>query len=468
VVIVFIDTTSVFVNDDFAGLTMGDLIQDADPNTPGNQAALFGVSAFATIQEGVDAVDPGGPVFITDDLATDGPGTYTENVTITKDVQIIGTEGDPAAVRVDGNQAGSVFTIGATFTVTIDSVTIQNGSAVQGGGINNLGNLTLANSTVTGNSASNDGGAIFNAGTLNVDGSTIGDSIIENDVWSQSASAGDLVFVFVDTQNSTAGMNVLLDVLENDGTTVIDNNNLGISAGGTVAQGGSVFYNVQGDPFAGDPVTPYQIYASVVDPGTAIAETEGNDDAGSANPITEENLVTGTIESATDADVFSVTVADGSSLVVILDSLAGTNAILEILDTDGTSVLATGTVDAFSLDSAAIASGLPAGTYFIRVTGNAGATGGYQFVAKEVAGADQVAETESNNTPATANPLSASQFGQGSLLQVGGNTALRGGGIFNAATGTVTVTNLSVISNNTASGNGGIDGGAESITTAAW
>jgi hypothetical protein len=119
----------------------------------------------------------------------------------------------------------------------------------------------------------------------------------------------------------------------------------------------------------------------------------------------------------------------------------------------------TGTVDAFSLDSAAIASGLAAGTYFIRVTGNAGATGGYQFVAKEVASTDQVAETESNNTPATANPLSASQFGQGSLLQVGGNTALRGGGIFNASAGTVTVTNLSVIANNTATGNASTDGG---------
>src|SRR5690606_28663545 len=140
---------------------------------------------------------------------------------------------------------------------------------------------------------------------------------------------------------------------------------------------------------------------------SAIAETEPNDDSTTATAITEDLLVTGTLGSGTDVDVFSINVAAGSSLVVILDSLAGTDAVLEILDTNGTTVLETGTVDAFSLDSAAIARALTGGTYFIRVTGDMGATGDYRFVASVVAPTDQVLETEPNDETADANLLVA-------------------------------------------------------------
>ena len=297
---------AVYVNDDFTG-TNGTIIADADPNTPGNQMAVIGENAFSTIQAGVNAVSDSGTVSITDDLSTDGPGTYNENVTINKPVTIQATEGDPSAVIVDGGAAGSVFTIAAGNTVTLDSMTIQNGSAANGGGINNAGNLTLTNSLVQNNSASANGGGISNSGTLTVDNSTIGQFLVENDVWSQTGAAGDLVFAFVDAQNSTASQDVLLDVLENDGSTVIDNFNSGISAGGSVTQGGNVFYNVQSNPFGGGEVTPYQIYSSVVDPAAAIAETESNDTSATANPITAETLVTGDLGTATDADYFPST-----------------------------------------------------------------------------------------------------------------------------------------------------------------
>ena len=467
----------------------------------------FGTDAFASIQDAVDAAAANGTGLDTIDVAA---GTFTENVTINTNVNIIGTTG----AIVDGGASGSVFKITAGNTVTLDSLTIQNGSAIDGGGIFNAGTLTLSNSTVQNNSASGDGGGIFtnsgstltvngstvstntaqfgggianfggtatiqggsqitgntagadgggiyNAGTLTVDGSsTIGQFLVENDVWSQSApTAGDLVFAFVDAQNSTAGQDVLLDVLENDGSTVIDNFNNGISAGGAVTQGGDVFYNVQANPFGGDEVTPYEIYASVVDPSAAVPETESNDTSVTANAISEETLITGDLGSATDQDYFSISVTDpNSSLVVILDSLAGTDAVVELLGTDGSTVLATGTVDDFSKDSAAIASGLSIGMYFIRVTGNAGATGGYQFVAKTVAPAtDQVAESEPNNDTANADLLAAGKFGQGNLVDVGGNTAINGGGIYN--TGTATVTGFTLISDNTATGNSSTEGG---------
>ncbi len=179
--------TTVYVNDDFGPLSDGTVIQDADPNTSGDQTAVVGITAFATIQAGVDAVqdDPASVVNITDDInganaspnasiVNDGPGTYTENVVINKSVTIVATEQDPAAVIVDGDQAGSVFSIAADNTVVLDSMTIQNGLAQAGGGVDSAGTLTLNNDFIQNNTASADGGGVHSAGpALTIQGGTI-------------------------------------------------------------------------------------------------------------------------------------------------------------------------------------------------------------------------------------------------------------------------------------------------------
>src|SRR4029077_11646885 len=113
-------------------------------------------------------------------------------------------------LAVDGNATSRVFQIGSGETVTISGLTIRNGhddttgggidnesgatltisnstlstntagsvgnSAVEGGGIFNIGTLTIVNSTVSANTAggiSGGGGGIFNGGTLNVVNSTV-------------------------------------------------------------------------------------------------------------------------------------------------------------------------------------------------------------------------------------------------------------------------------------------------------
>ncbi len=90
--------------------------------------------------------------------------TYTENLTI------------PISLTIDG--AGATTTIinghvdfpSSTSTVTLRGVTIQNGSAVNGGGIfNSGGTLTITNSTISGNTASGFGGG-FGGGIYNSSG----------------------------------------------------------------------------------------------------------------------------------------------------------------------------------------------------------------------------------------------------------------------------------------------------------
>jgi predicted outer membrane repeat protein len=103
-------------------------------------------------------------------------GTYTELVTIPRDVTIRG-EGQERTV-VDGGGRGPVVLINSS-RVTIGGMTIQNGEAssaggrgIFGGGIRNGGTLTIESSTFSNNRALRSGGGIFNDGTLTVKNTT--------------------------------------------------------------------------------------------------------------------------------------------------------------------------------------------------------------------------------------------------------------------------------------------------------
>ncbi|HEX4609356.1 MAG TPA: hypothetical protein VH092_14260, partial [Urbifossiella sp.] len=117
--------STTYVDDDFAGMAPGTPIPDADPLTPGDQPAVFGVDAFATIQAGVTAVAAGGTVRV-------APGTYQENVTVGKPLTLLGANagvagagarGAESDVITSGNQT-AVFTVSSS-NVTIDGFTID-------------------------------------------------------------------------------------------------------------------------------------------------------------------------------------------------------------------------------------------------------------------------------------------------------------------------------------------------------
>jgi hypothetical protein len=92
--------------------------------------------------------------------------TYTENLTITINLTILGASA-PTTI-IDGGGVKSVVTIpNATPHVRLFNFTIRNGHGTYpggGGGIQNFGNMTLNNSTVSGNSADTYGGAASRTG----------------------------------------------------------------------------------------------------------------------------------------------------------------------------------------------------------------------------------------------------------------------------------------------------------------
>ena len=87
-------------------------------------------------------------------------GTFTGNFTINQSLNLHGKH----HATLDGNQTGSVLTIIDTVTpgvvVTIDHITIKNGNAINGGGINNNAQLTLTDVKVIDNTATEFGGGI--------------------------------------------------------------------------------------------------------------------------------------------------------------------------------------------------------------------------------------------------------------------------------------------------------------------
>src|SRR6185295_1661125 len=115
-----------------------------------------------------------GELTITDNLTINGPGIFV--------------------ITVDGNHASRVFSVLQFVAVTISGLTVSNGSVTDnaGGGIFNVGNLTLSNVVLSGNSAvganiGGAGGAVFN--------SSLGDLTINNSALNNnSASRGGGIF----------------------------------------------------------------------------------------------------------------------------------------------------------------------------------------------------------------------------------------------------------------------------------
>jgi CSLREA domain-containing protein len=112
------------------------------------------------------------------DFSVDGPITLGSTLPfIDDDVTIDGTG---HSVAVSGGGTVRVLVVNGGVAVSINTLTIQNGftdivvgvTTKEGGGIFNFGNLTVTNSTFSGNQATDKGGAISNGGALTVTNST--------------------------------------------------------------------------------------------------------------------------------------------------------------------------------------------------------------------------------------------------------------------------------------------------------
>lgn len=150
-------------------------LADGVPQTVGGATTLR-----AAVQEANLVTSPGGGVIVLD------PGVYVltlpgavEDDSLTGDLDITGQ------VTIAGNGAGTVVIDASGLdraldvrpggSLSLQGVTIRNGAAVleDGGGIRNLGELTVSGSSVVDSASDLDGGGVYNDGTLVIDASTV-------------------------------------------------------------------------------------------------------------------------------------------------------------------------------------------------------------------------------------------------------------------------------------------------------
>ena len=121
---------------------------------------------WGAIQGAVNAAQSG-------DTINANAGTYKEIVTIDRSLNVKGA--GAGNTIIDGQKKGSVLTLNRANTdVTLSGISIIGGHAEYGGGIFNDARLTVKDSTISGNTATN-GGAIYNnlGGVLNINDGTI-------------------------------------------------------------------------------------------------------------------------------------------------------------------------------------------------------------------------------------------------------------------------------------------------------
>ncbi len=113
-------------------------------------------------------------------FATSGTFSTPQTITLTLGTLTIPTT---HAVAIDGPGAGlvtisgggefQVINVPKAATAALQGITITGGVATFGGGVENLGTLTLKNTILEGNSASQDGGGLLSTGTVSITGGTI-------------------------------------------------------------------------------------------------------------------------------------------------------------------------------------------------------------------------------------------------------------------------------------------------------
>jgi len=124
-------------------------------------------SPYATIYYAINQSSDSDTIHIAD-------GTYNEYLTVNKHLTFSGASRNGTIITGSGSSVvDNVVDINSGKTVSMHDLTIQNGYALYGGGINNSGTLYLQRVLIKGNKASEHGGGIYNSGTLDIQQTTI-------------------------------------------------------------------------------------------------------------------------------------------------------------------------------------------------------------------------------------------------------------------------------------------------------
>ena len=153
---------------------------------------------------------------------------------------------------------------------------------------------------------------------------------IDVDIYKFTAPAGARVYAALMTSFSSGTTDSALDIIDVDGTTVLetdlDDGSFSGSAsnvGGTLlATGGTYFVRVRNQTAPtgmSGRIAPYDLYVRVLT-GAPAAEVEPNNSSATATPLPASGWASGTVDPAADIDWFSFTANAGDTIIAIVDA----------------------------------------------------------------------------------------------------------------------------------------------------
>ena len=206
-----------------------------------NNDCMSSQTACQTIGHAISLASSGDSIMV-------APATYTENLTISFNLKVFGSSA--ATTIVNGSGGGSGITIsGGTTHVVLSKLTVRGGSPYKsrGGGINNHGTLTLAESVITNNVAkASHGGGIFNGGAMAINKTVVSGNYAD---WFGGGifNSGTLLI-----DNTTVSGNTAMGIraggggIFNDGMLTITNSTVSNNHAGSNVGGGGIQNASQG------------------------------------------------------------------------------------------------------------------------------------------------------------------------------------------------------------------------------
>ena len=211
------ETATVDMGADEAALVVVVWVDDDYTSGGFNDGHTWDYDAFAVIQDGIDNVSGRGTVHV-------AAGGYTENLSINKNVDLVGA--GAMLVTVDGGMAGAVIEAeGVDSDTRIGGMTITNGSGHDYGGFTGGGgvflidsNLILHECIIAGNTAMYGGAMENEAGSQ----PTVVNCLIYNNTATFGGAIGNYSYSTVTIHNSTITENTASGSMSSDGGAIFN------------------------------------------------------------------------------------------------------------------------------------------------------------------------------------------------------------------------------------------------------